>query len=403
MDRCLMRTFRMGCHETTAMHQLAPTGDQPLANLLGTGKSTAHATRIPGSVVRCIRRLQWTSLPLVSALIGWPVMAGGQDLPPVPPIPPQPRPLAIDVIVEEAPILPADENEAHTNAGKDTDKDKDKDANEQAGGEREQAEPEKAPPADPPALAALVPQVETQYDAMLQSELHLAFLIGQFRKAEREAIEKEARAGYRSMMREMAEMRLPRQANVRQARAVGGIIRVADPAGVVQAVVNPNMPGMRATTATSSDIPSQLERLIADAMSQHASPEKVAQFHQEREKRTARLKQVIISNIVTGLDEKLLLSPAQRQEVTDLLDKHWDSPNPQLLDQFTYPNDNGWLPIPDNLIHSALTPSQRRVWIDRRRQHTVIFNAVGGVGMQNFRIDDSMWKGFDRDQQEVGQ
>lgn len=274
MDRCLMRPFRTGCHETTAMHQLAPTGDQPLANLLGTRNSTDHVTRIPGSVVRCIPRLQWTSLLLVSALIGWPVMVGGQDLQPVPPIPPQPRPLAIDVIVEEAPIPPADENEADTNADRDTDKDTGNDANEQAGDEREQAEPANALPADHPALAALVQQLETQYDAMLQSELHLAFLIGQFRKAEREAIEKEVRAGYRSMMREMAEMRLPRQANVRQARAVGGMIPVAEQGRVAQAVVNQIVPpGMiRATTATPSDIPSQLERLIADAMSQHASP-----------------------------------------------------------------------------------------------------------------------------------
>jgi hypothetical protein len=390
MDQRVTRAFPKDCREIIAMNERSTASDIPL----GKWNLTRQLSSLVGNGTRPIEWLGFTLL--VFSFIGWPATAQCQDLQQPPGNPPQPRRVIDEVIAGEG---------AEKGLEKEAEAETDTDTVE------EEAEPANdAPPADHPALPALMQQLESQYESMLQTELHLAFLVGQFPKAQREAIGGEVRNGFRALVRKLAEDRLPKPANVQRGRGVGGVIGIAgQPARAVQRVVVNGVAQnvvlgpdnvWQAVPASQSDIPSQIEQLISDAMAEHASPETVEQFKQEREKRTARLKQVIISSIVTGLDEKLLLSPSQREEVTSLIDKHWNSPNPQLLDQFTYPNDNGWLPIADNLVMSILTPSQRRVWMDRRGQHTVVFNAVGGVGRQNFRIDDAMWKGFDRDESE---
>lgn len=373
------------------MHGHSTASDSRLRKV-GKSVSTGQFSSLVDKVAR---PSEWFGLTLlVVSFIGWPAAARSQDLQQAPGNPPQPRQVIDEVI-----------------AGEEPEEGEDQEAEAETDRVEKEAEPANdAPPADHPALPALMQQLESQYENMLQTELHLAFLVGQFPKAQREAIGGEVRAGFRALVRKLAEERLPKPANVQRNPGGGGMIGFGgQPARAVQRVVVNGVAQnvvlgpdnvWQAVPASQSDIPTQIEQLISDAMAERASPETVEQYKQEREKRTARLKQVIISSIVTGLDEKLLLTPSQREEVTNLLDKHWNSPNPQLLDQFTYPNDNGWLPIADNLVMSLLTPSQRRVWMDRRGQHTVVFNAVGGVGRQNFRIDDAMWKGFDRDEEE---
>jgi hypothetical protein len=257
----------------------------------------------------------------------------------------------------------------------------------------DKAEPEQ----DNPQLAAMIQQHKSQYENLLQSELHLAILVAELNQAQREQLRETADAALHDFVRKMVNS----QMNGRPARVVGRVQGrvVIDNANAIEInqLAGIAVPGVQLSFAEPQKA---LEAIVDGALAKYATPEQVAQFQEEREKRTARLKQVIIANIVTGLDEKLLLTAAQRQQLTELIDQNWNAPNPQLLDQFTFPNSNGWLPIADSLVQSVLTPSQQRVWNVRRNQHTVIFNAVGGMGVGMIRVDDVMFELFDEPREE---
>jgi len=264
--------------------------------------------------------------------------------------------------------------------------------------EAQEAAVEVEPEQDNPQLAALIQQHKSQYESSLQSELNLAILVAELNQSHREQLRETAEAALHDFVRRMVVS----QMNGRPARVVGrvqGRVVIGNAVGFdeINQLAGIAVPGGQLSFGEPQKA---LEAIVDGALAKYATPEQVALFQEEREKRTARLKQVIIANIVTGLDEKLLLTAAQRKQLTELIDQNWNAPNPQLLDQFNFPNSNGWLPIADSLVQSVLTPSQQRVWNVRRNQHTVIFNAVGGMGMGMIRVDDAMFELFDEPREE---
>ena len=245
----------------------------------------------------------------------------------------------------------------------------------QAGDEVEQEQ-------DNPQHAAMIQQQKAQYESALQSELHLAILVAELNQTQRESLRETTEAALHDFVRKMV---------IGQTRGLSApVVRR------VQGRVVLDNADVREINQLTAEPHKALEAIVDQALAKCATPEQIAQIQDERMKRTARLKQVIIANIVTGLDEKLLLTPTQRKQLTELIDRNWNAPNPQLLDQFTFPNNNGWLPIADSLVQSVLTPTQQRVWNERRNQHTVVFNAVGGMGVGMIRVEDAMFEIFDQ-------
>ena len=92
--------------------------------------------------------------------------------------------------------------------------------------------------------------------------------------------------------------------------------------------------------------------------------EQATLYQEERAKRSASRKQLIVRNLVARLDHELVLSAEQRDQLSESLSSHWDDAWGQSLEMFMY--DYAVLPpIPDQYIAPYLSEAQKRIWRDR--------------------------------------
>jgi hypothetical protein len=255
-----------------------------------------------------------------------------------------------------------------------------------------------APPEeDNPQVVPLMQQHQAHLEPLLEAELNLAILVGRLAQPERATLRAEAKTALAQHAKQLAEGALQgRRAGNAGERVRGEIvIGMAGPARQVIQVDGAGVAVARAIGTRAGDPQSVLGEMVARILEQHVSTDVAERYVAEREAKRAAMKQTIIANILTGLDEKLLLTADQRRQLSELIDRHWDAPDPQLLDQFTFANQQNWLPVPDSLVQSILTPTQRRVWSDRRNHHTVVFNAFGGLGVAPLVPADEVWRAFD--------
>jgi hypothetical protein len=261
---------------------------------------------------------------------------------------------------------------------------------------------------DDPQRLARIQQHKAQFEPLLESELNLAILVGRLAKPQRESVRQAARQHLDVYARQLVEGSVRNRRGVRAGGVIqfqGGVVAAGNLAGGVVVFDDGRVLqgqgvafGLGAAgndNQTTSDPHAMLGKMVAQALEAHVSAEVAEKFLAERQRRTAWTKKVIIDNILAGLDEKLLLTTDQREQLTELIDRHWHSVDPQLLDQFTLANHQTWLPVPDGLMHSLLTPTQRRVWTDRRLHHTVMFNAMG-IRVPPLQHGDDVWRGFDK-------
>ena len=109
-------------------------------------------------------------------------------------------------------------------------------------------------------------------------------------------------------------------------------------------------------------------------------------YVEESKKRVEFAKKVAVDNLVTRIDKELILSPEQREKLTQSLTEHWDKNWAPQLEMFMHGMDM-WPNVPDQWIRPHLTAAQHVAWGRlNKNQHGHVF--FGGMGVEGQVIDD---------------
>jgi hypothetical protein len=214
-----------------------------------------------------------------------------------------------------------------------------------------------APPIGAPAAADAAvpaPKADAQRDAqvqqwiqqfrpMLHLELQLVRTACKLTKEQRIAITRDGEQALKDTAKQYAEM----QNKVRVLR-FGAQAEPADPR-------------------------KRIQEGLMKAVKAHLSPDQIARYQDEFEKRTAHRKQVAIRNLIVLLDQNLVLSAEQRDKISESLSLNWDDSWCQSLDIFL--NGNPFCPdLPEKFVVPFLTETQKKAW------HGTPKNQLGGWG-----------------------
>lgn len=225
------------------------------------------------------------------------------------------------------------------------------------------AEPEPAPAAAAPVAAeaviealpammqlnpgggeAMVQQFKRQYQGLLKAELHLVRSVCQPTDEQWQRITDELD---QTLKTKLEQFQNDQKKIARQQR--GGQMAVGDPL--------------------------QFSRTwVHKAVKAHLTSEQAAQFQEQVDKRAADRRDAALHNVVARLDQDLVLSTAQRDQITAKLRENWKDqwcPSPSQFIQMEQ-----WFPnIPDPYIVDFLDPAQKEIWKSTRttRNNGVVF------------------------------
>ncbi len=131
-----------------------------------------------------------------------------------------------------------------------------------------------------------------------------------------------------------------------------------------------------------------IEEGMLQAIKPHLSADQVVRYQDELTKRAAGRKRLALRNLIARLDHDLILSPDQRDKLSESLSAHWDDSWGQSLEMFLYDN-NYFPPIADQYVSPFLNDSQRKIWKGSQRFQGFFggFGMVGGV-MDNDPLED---------------
>jgi hypothetical protein len=127
-----------------------------------------------------------------------------------------------------------------------------------------------------------------------------------------------------------------------------------------------------------------IEEGLLAALKSKVSAEQVGRYQAELTKRTAARKRLTLHNLVARLDHELILSPGQRDKISESLSTHWDDSWGQSIEMFM--NDNNYLPpISDRVVAQFLNESQAKIWrsIPKYQGFFGGFGMMGGIVMMN--------------------
>jgi len=113
--------------------------------------------------------------------------------------------------------------------------------------------------------------------------------------------------------------------------------------------------------------------------------EQAALYMEENKKRAAFAKRIAVENLVSRIDKELILSPEQREKLTQSLTEHWDNKWAPQLEMFMHGMDM-WPNVPDQWIRPHLTAAQQVAWGRLNKNNGHIF--MGGMGVDGQVIDD---------------
>jgi hypothetical protein len=126
---------------------------------------------------------------------------------------------------------------------------------------------------------------------------------------------------------------------------------------------------------------------LAKVVAKTAPEEKAKAYEVECSKRDDFLRNVSIANQVAQIDERVILSPEQRQKVTGMLTDHWDKNTKPQLESFAL-NRSMWSGITDQSILSALSAAQQAVLTRQNSISGQVFFGNGMFGGEGAVIDD---------------
>ncbi len=101
-------------------------------------------------------------------------------------------------------------------------------------------------------------------------------------------------------------------------------------------------------------------RGIRDRVKADLSAEQAARYQKEIEDRSAARRHVIILNLISGMDQKLVLTAEQRAKLSAVLDASWNDSWDQV--QLLMQGGQYFPAMPDDKILPLLTETQKKVW-----------------------------------------
>jgi hypothetical protein len=132
-----------------------------------------------------------------------------------------------------------------------------------------------------------------------------------------------------------------------------------------------------------------IEHGLVEALKSRLPADQAARYQDELKKRAAAHRRVALRNLVARLDHDMLLSPGQRDKISESLAAHWDDSWAQSTEMLM--NDNNYLPlIPDRDVAPFLNESQVKIWktIPKYQGFFGGFGIMGGVMMNNDPLED---------------
>ncbi|WP_406694890.1 hypothetical protein V5E97_27990 [Singulisphaera sp. Ch08] len=132
-----------------------------------------------------------------------------------------------------------------------------------------------------------------------------------------------------------------------------------------------------------------IQNALVDSAKTHLSSSQFERYRAELDARSAEQKRVAILNLVAKLDHSLVLSPEQRDQISESLSSHWEEAWAQGFQSFSL--DNQYFPmVPDPLVAKHLNANQKTIWSGLQK---VTFNSNGlgsfmNAQAQNLPLDD---------------
>jgi hypothetical protein len=177
-----------------------------------------------------------------------------------------------------------------------------------------------------------------QYRPVLQAELSFANHVCMFNDEQKTAIIADAKQGLKELVRKLVK-------NQNQPQG----IRIFWAGNVARAVQPNNAAG------------ASFDKVAATVVKKHVSPEQFAAYEAEAQKRRDFNQQTVIDYIVAKIDDRLRLSPDQREAISKDLLKRWAddwAPSPAgLLELDEYVPS-----IPAEAVIPHLDKAQKKVW-----------------------------------------
>lgn len=117
------------------------------------------------------------------------------------------------------------------------------------------------------------------------------------------------------------------------------------------------------------------------------TPEQATRFEAESRKRSEANKRTAIANLVSIMDEELMLSADQRIKITESLTTNWDDTWCSSLMVLIY--GHSYFPkLPDKFIVPTLNPTQKKAWEKWAKNESQFFGNSNILG--NFMVDDDL-------------
>ena len=179
-------------------------------------------------------------------------------------------------------------------------------------------------------------------------------------------------------MRVLTAVTNPTPAQRREIALAGGVT-VKE---VVKNLAAPNN-GVRVLgrAANRSDPRKLIHDSVVAAAKAKLSPEQWDRLQKESENKAQDRREAVLQNVVTKLDQLLILTPEQRSKLENSLRTRWDDRvYPQLEMLTAY--ENYFPAIPENQISPLLTETQRRVWGDVQKINFSSIRMANGFAVQ---------------------
>ncbi len=137
-----------------------------------------------------------------------------------------------------------------------------------------------------------------------------------------------------------------------------------------------------------------IQQGLLAAVKANLTPEQSQSYLAEIDRRNQDLKSVSVRNLVARIDQDLVLTADQREQLAAALHKDWKDAWGGSLEMFMYGNE--YLPVlPDKLIAPILTPVQKKVWSGAQKTQVNAFfggmGFLGGVEMDADPVDEEVF------------
>ena len=121
-----------------------------------------------------------------------------------------------------------------------------------------------------------------------------------------------------------------------------------------------------------------IEEAMAKSVKPLLTPDQAARYTAESETRAADRKKAAARNIVSKLDQELILTPDQRAKIDESVVSRWDDSWCQSLETLLY-GDQYYPRLPDDVVTPYLDAKQKEIWHGARQNQNFFFGFVGNM------------------------